>query len=302
MLWPEYSWNRRDVKKILAKKSNNIDCAIIGSSHVYQVSSVRKNKSLTNICESITNLGVDGGTFEDFLALSYELINKKQKPNTIVFGITPWALDFYRDKRWGRYGDSYYSMKEILTENKIEQNSKDVFDWSYLVNLINPLYFLQSIEQVGKKELKINEAPVFEHSIGLDTLVMLADGSIISRSKSITNSKTTRIPVGGTVYKIRPGSVYSEVAIALFTKLVRKLNESGINTVILMTPYHHNVWLNNNPTKKVLLEVEARIRKLGSVLGIDVLGSYNPEKNGCSPDEFFDHMHAKDSCLSKIAN
>jgi len=296
LLWPKHSWNQRDLVSSLAQKDVAVDCAVIGSSHVMQVSSVRKNASIRNLCSTIINLGVSGGTLEDYLALSYMLSNKKQKPGTIVFGVDPWALDFNKDSRWERYRDSYYSMKEILEPDNINRDKGRFTRWKYIKNLINPSYFLRSIKQPERKDLFINEAPKFNHAVGIDAPVFLPDRSIIYSNTYIADSNASRIPVGGTKYKIRPEPVpnYSEVAIALFSKLVRKLNKAGINTVILMTPYHHNVWADmNSVTTKALLEVEPRIRKIGRDLGIKVLGSYNPDVIGCTPDEFNDFMHAK---------
>ena len=42
--------NERDAKKAIAMFSEDVDCAIIGSSHVMQISSFREDKSLTKYC------------------------------------------------------------------------------------------------------------------------------------------------------------------------------------------------------------------------------------------------------------
>ena len=139
LLWPGDSWNIRDIKKSFAQNKTTIDCAVIGSSRVVQISSYRENKSLTNLCDSISNIGVAGGALEDYLALSYELINKKSKPRTFIFGIDPWTLDFGQDERWERhYRDSYYSMKNTINPNSnVKENNR--LSWlKYIANLINP--------------------------------------------------------------------------------------------------------------------------------------------------------------------
>lgn len=301
LLWPNDSWNERDIKSSLAENSVNIDCAVLGSSQAMQISSFRKNASLKRLCNSIINLGVSGGTFEDYLAMSYELIQKKHKPNTIVFSIAPWSLDFHRDSRWDRYKNSYFLMKKMLLSDDTDFNEDGVSRNKYLINLINPSYFIRSINQVGKSAIEIKQAPIFNHSKGFDTPVFLPDGSHIYSKAHISNSVPLNIPVGGSSYKIKPGPQFSEHAISLFEKLITRLHQEGINTILVMTPYHHNVWADSKSiTVNALMEVEPRIRKLGRKLNITVLGSYNPDAVGCKPDEFFDFMHAKDSCLSKI--
>ena len=54
--------NERDRKKSLAMFSKDADSATIGSSHVMEISSFAKTKSLTKYCKSMINLGVSGGT------------------------------------------------------------------------------------------------------------------------------------------------------------------------------------------------------------------------------------------------
>ncbi len=302
LLWPNNSWNERDIKSSLAKSRVNIDCAIIGSSHAMQISSFRKNSSLTGFCRDILNLGVSGGTIEDYLAMSFILLNKKQKPNTIVFSVDPWSLDFRRDSRWERYKDSYLSMKRmLLLSSDADSSVKSESTGKLLLNLINPSYFVRSINQIGMPKHEIKQAPFFKLEDGINDPVFLPDGSLIYSNEYILNSATSKIPIGGGDYKIKPRSQISENAINIFEKLLKILNNEGISSIIVMTPYHHNVWVDNKSiTVKALMEVEPRIRELGRKIGVKVLGSYNPNTIGCVPDEFYDYMHAKDSCLSKI--
>ena len=303
LLWPNDAWSERDIKSSLAEKITNIDCAIIGSSHAMQISSFRENASLKYLCSSIVNLGVSGGTLEDYLAMSYKLISNGHPPKTIVFAVDPWALDFNRDIRWRRYKESYFSMKQMLNRNNTTQVNEVFSRWKYITNLINPSYFLRSIKQIGRKGHKIIEAPVFDYSIGIENPVFLPDGSLVYSKSYIVNAKSPALPIGGGNYKIRDGSQVSEKAVKIFGNLIKDLNDKGISTVLVMTPYHNSVWVNvNSITTKALIEVETRIRKLGRDLNVKVLGSYNPQNIGCNPDEFYDHMHAKDSCLSKIVN
>ena len=94
LLMPEHTWNERDIKKALAEYPINYDCAIVGSSHLQPISSIRQNKSLVSICPSMKNLYVSGGTLEDYLAMSNIILkNKDFLPKTIVFGIDPWSLN-----------------------------------------------------------------------------------------------------------------------------------------------------------------------------------------------------------------
>jgi hypothetical protein len=45
--------------------------------NLQKISTVRKNKSLSKFCGSIKNLGVSGGSLEDYLAISNIVLNNK---------------------------------------------------------------------------------------------------------------------------------------------------------------------------------------------------------------------------------
>ena len=172
-------------------------------------------------------------------------------------------------------------------------------------------YFLRSTEKINQQKMSTaktqmstgssKEAPPFDFSKGIGAEVTLPDGSFVYKKEFIENNTPPKVSVGGSTYKIKPGSQISEEAVDLFSKLIRRMNMIGINTVLFMAPYHPNVWTDKTSTE-ALIEVEERVRKLGKDLNIKVLGSYNPDNIRCNPDEFYDDMHARDSCLSKITN
>ena len=231
------------------------------------------------------------------------MINRKRKPNTFIFGIDPWTLNFRQDERWEVfYKDAYYAMNNMVTSNDIVQENNSLSWLKYIANLINPYYFFRSVKQIGRDDFVIKEAPEFDCSNGIDSPVLLPDGSVIYSNKKISDANQNQIPKGGINYRLG-GQPFSEGAIELFSDLVKHLNKAGISTIIILTPYQHNVWADKNSiTVKSLITVESRVRKLGKAIDITILGSYNPNTIGCTPDEFFDFMHAKASCMSRIKN
>ncbi|BHH82670.1 hypothetical protein [Desulforhopalus sp. 52FAK] len=311
IITPKNTWNERDMKRSLARWNGEIDCIVIGSSRVLQISSQRENKSLTHVCGSLLNLGVSGGTLEDYLALSFEVMQRETKPKKIIFGVDPWALNFKNDARWQEYELSYNNMIASLGKSNLRIIDKFYIKWKLFSNLINFEYLLLSLETIiSEKSLKtlnampqITEAPQFDLSVGIEAPVTLPDGSHIYSRQYIIRNAPPKVRIGGENYKIRQGRQVSEDAVELFSKLVKRLKMLEIDTVLLLTPYHQNVWVDENSlTSKAMQEVEARIKQLGTDLNLKVLGSYSPQKIGCRPDEFYDFMHTKDSCLAKIKN
>ena len=60
----------------------------------------------------------------------------------------------------------------------------------------------------------------------------------------------------------------------------------------LETPNSLNVY--------AMKKTEAVVLRMAKELGIKVIGSYKPEVFGCKSDEFYDFMHAKAACLSRL--
>ena len=306
-------FKERQIKQALARQANDINCAVIGSSHIMQVSLIEEHKSLNNICESLLNLGVSGGTLEDYLALSNELLIRDNPPQIIIFGVDPWSLDFQRDVRWQEYKESHDEMIAYLDNSRIRIYLNSIHSrWQLLTNLINVEYFLLSVEtwkssdQVSDPtfEFDIEPAPLFNIDAGYKDAVILPDGSLVYSAEYIVNHTPPTVRIGGDGYKIElDAQQFSEEAIAVFFDLVQTLNDNGIQVYLLMTPYHHNVWVDEESiTTKALIEVESKVIELGANLDVKVLGSFDPIKVGCSLDEFYDDMHARRSCLAKIKN
>ena len=292
---PKNTLNERNLKKTLAKYPIDYDCAIIGSSHVMQVSTVRKHNSLQDLCSNMKNLGVSGGSLEDYLALTNIILNnKKHLPKTIVFGIDPWSLKLNQDIRWSEYKQDYFDMRNKLL---LSNESTSFVDKSLIFNLINLQYFKRSLGVLFTGEILYNPIQVSEfiYSNGLKSPVTLPDGSHIYASEYIKNARQSINKISGShSYKIVKGKFYHPHAVNLFKKLITHLKEREINVVLLLTPYHYKVWsVESQPIVEVMKTVENKIRSLAESLEIQVIGSYNPNAVGCLPDEFYDAMHAK---------
>jgi len=299
-------FNRRPAKKALAEYPINYDCAVIGSSHVMQISPKRQNKSLTSICSNIKNLGVNGGTLEDYLAMSNIILkNTKFLPKTIVFGIDPWSLNFGRDKRWFQYEQDYFEMKNklFLKPSSTQQNNKNNSSKDLLINLFN-LQYLERSWREARTQIAITPASKFNHNSGLTLPVTLPDGSHIYSSKYIEEAKNSiKTTSGRDNYKIVNHSFYQDNAIKTFKKLILHLMDSKINIVFVLTPYHHRVWGHTDqPIIKAFNIIEDKVHDIAKQYKIKVIGSYNPNNVGCLENEFYDSMHPSDICLMKLEN
>ena len=314
ILFDNSVWNMRDIKQALAKNNNDADCAIIGSSRIMQISSERPTKSLSKICPKITNLGIPGTSLEDYLIASKNILRNSKPPKTILIGIDPWIFILNRDKRWRRYKNDFFLMKDELEENlKISstQNYEKVsFNIALISNLINYDYFSKSIKLILSKNNKfIEHAPVFDYKKGLDKPVLLSDGTGIyaknyqEKSKSIKISGVYNYDIGGiSKTKYDEGQWYQEKALKLFVNLINYLKED-FNIIFILTPYHPAVWeIEDQTLVKAMKNIELKTHEIANSLNVKVIGSFDPNHINCTKEEFFDPVHPKDTCLSKLEN
>jgi hypothetical protein len=292
-------WNLRDTKHELALHSNSVQCAVIGSSHVIGISSIGEKTSLSDNCSTLINIGVPGASLEDYLALSETILQNKNPPKIIVFGVDPWALNFNRDVRWKRYSQKYLAMITKLvggsSYNPTNANLEP------LLNLINREYFLRSLSLIGSKKNRLIElAPKFDQQVGVENMVILPDGSIIYSAERIREINSAEI-TGIHEYKIINGQWFHEQAVELFTLLVNFLQQQEFKIIFALTPYHPKVWnLKEQSVVSAMKAVELKIHEIAKSTGVQVIGSYHPGKIGCKADEFNDAMHASSTCLDKL--
>jgi hypothetical protein len=311
ILMKNYVWNERDIYLNLAKYNNDAECIILGSSQIIQISSLRKNKSLTNTCDSLVNLGVSGAVLEDYIVLSQSILENQKGPKKIIIAINAWTLNFNRDSRWLHYKNDYdRALKKIITGNEnMDKTISTTASYEILLikNLINIKYFISSLNLINsKKNYSIELAKDFNYELGTTHRVLLSDGSIISSAKDIKSRKNNNEELfnkkkwGMQNWGIIPEKWYDENAIEIFIKLVNQL-KNNFNVIFLITPYHPYVWSNEKqPAVKAMRNVELKINEIAKMVQVDVVGSFNPEKVGCDRDEFIDEIHATDLCLSKL--
>ena len=301
LAWPEGIFSDRDLAKSLSRHTDKYDCIVIGSSHIMQISSHRQTQSLKNDCTNLINLGVSGASLEDHFTLAYltYLASSKKK---LFPGIDPWTITHGKDKRWIIYRTEYFSARsKILSE--VGQESTPEVEPNKLKNLINFEYTIRSLKDLQriltKGPFKIQEVKAVEE-VGIDDPVKLPDGSLIYSSSYLRNASHTDIPEGGSPYGT-DGEVSSKEGIREYKKFLTWLQKNDVVPILLMTPYHPNVWRDPDSLNVYAMKkTEAVVLQMAKELGIKVIGSYKPEIFGCNSDEFYDFMHAKAACLARL--
>lgn len=308
-LWtPENSFDERLVAKALAEHSQRAECIVIGSSHVMQISSDRNPRSLQDICGAILNLGVSGAGIEDHFALAY-LTLRSGRPKKIILGIDPWTFAFGKDQRWSAYRDDYFQARSEILGKKGAADSKslDKSSMAKLANLINLEYTVRSVQSVAHGIwLPQGGAPTItavnnlDPAVGGDYPAQLRDGSHVYSAKYISDVSQATIPIGGLPYKT-DGILNQQNAVDAYRALLLWIRNQGVEPILLMTPYHENVWKAPLSANTVALRAtEPIVMNLAHELNGKLIGSYDPKEVGCPSNEFYDHMHPTAGCLIRL--
>jgi hypothetical protein len=299
LLWPEGMFAERELIKELTKYAEQYDCVVIGSSHSMQISSFSNSKSLMTECPELINLGASGASLEDHFVLSY--LSTKAGAKSIVLGVDPWTMTHNRDLRWLIYRDIYkMARKEVLDANTPFEGTID--QPNKLTNLLNVEYtersFLMLKRLLSKGALKITPANIIHWEVGNEDPIKLPDGSLIYSSSQNNGSKNT---ISDRIKDKTVRVISTERGVREYRELLIWLLKHNITPVLLMTPYHHNIWKRPESSMvRMMTKTEKIVLKLGKELGLKIVGSYRPEMFGCQVDEFYDYQHAKAACLSRL--
>lgn len=303
-------WNERIIKVSLAKNLNNIDCIVIGSSHVVQISSIRNTGRIGEQCTNLLNLGVSGGSLEDLAIFSYLILNNPNKPQKVFIDITPWILKFEMDSRYAMHQSYYDEMNNVLTEEKsttVSYNSK------IIKNLLNFEYFSTSLLALVNNDQSSNSSLLakkifYPHSFnyidGYTLPVILQDGSRVYSKDFIQAHKLSNSAISSSdedaSYKIL-GKIYDPKGLKYLEKIINLYLKNGIIVNFIFTPYHPVIFESKSFTPFIHMQAIEKISKnIAKKYKIKIYGSYDPKIVGCTKEEFFDAMHPTTSCLDKI--
>lgn len=297
-------WNERIVKSSLAKYSANFDCIVLGSSHIMQISQIRKVGNIQNVCPTLLNLGVSGGSIEDLTVFTSIILNNQQKPKKIFIGIDPWTFKFGMDERY-KINQHYFDQLDASITKKKKDWTRADYELLLIKNLFNLQYFAKSLLEIKQGSSVVTHLPMqepnttFSYDNGYTEPVTLPDGSHVYESEWILKQKTTPIPIGSGDYKIS-GKAYTPEAVEYFKKIVQLYHNYNIEVNFLITPYHHNVFRVQSKAVEHMALVENLVDVLSKELSCPVFGSFYPHKMNCMDNEFYDFMHPTTECLDKI--
>jgi len=275
---------RNFIKYRIKVETLSPEMIILGSSRAMQIGS-------HNSSNSVLNLSVSGASLEDILA-TWNMASTKFAPNLVLIGADPWLFNSKSGQdRWKSLEREYYSALldlEIKSEkSQTAVQKEDEFNNSFLLDFYKSIYI--------SKIKTLDESPQLINKIR-------RDGSRVYNI-SYSNDSNEKIEKNIERYALWSMDPYENSAYAemIFEKFLSRLKTSN-KVVLALSPYHPKLYQFMATKDDKFIKIENEFRYLAKKLGIQVIGSYDPEKVGCINSEFYDGMHPKSSCMRKIMN
>ena len=303
-------YERLDGRKLNEVFAKNIPEApqilINGSSRSLMVTNkiVSEGKTFYNTA----NVGAD---IVDFFTSYYIFAKEGKEPEKMIFGIDPWIFndkEYTLDKRSNKELYNEFLGEELGYENlKYEKPDKN----EKFKALIDPSYFQASIRyyQKDKSEDAAPEIIAPEDVMNRTEVIKAPDGSIIYDKKFRTYPQEVvdrqAVIQSGAIMRVDDFPEISEKYTDQFERFIEYLQAKNIEVVFYLPPYHPHVYRTaqrNTEKYHCFLEVEDYLNSTAKKYGIEVYGSYDPEKLGLTNADFYDGIHLRRESVSKILN
>ncbi len=258
------------------------EAIVIGSSRLMQASSKGTNFDLLN-------LSVSGASIEDLVAI-WELSSNKFNPDYVFLGADPWIFNANSGQsRWKSLELEYRSaVSKLGVRNDFSQSQ--IISTSSLNTVAVKFYDLINMSKIKADDdtqsfvdkIRKDGSRVYNLTYANKSLKEVERGALSYASYAMSNYQ------------------YSNEIRYILEKFVSSLKAQNRIVVLVLSPYHPNLYNLMQLQDRKYLEIENIFKEIAVTYGAELIGSYDPTKVGCSAEDFFDGMHPKDKCIEKI--
>jgi peptidoglycan/LPS O-acetylase OafA/YrhL len=279
---------RKFIKNRIIYENLKTTVLVIGSSRIMQISNDNFNKQ-------ILNLGVSGASVEDHIAITLMAL-EKFNVDTILLSADPWLFnDFANQLRWKSISEEYKnSLKSIQFKSKdynIIENKNDRKTYFFYERFLEKLYGFLNIR---KLDLTIKENQI--NNLSKDAI--LRDGKRVYANKEIKEKIKANV-IGYSMYQYKFSDEYYKIYKSFIEHLTNVHNKE---VILVLPPYYLPSYKLTIQEKPFYLDLENKFKELSKATKIKIIGSYDASSVSCYDYEFYDNLHAKDSCMKKITN
>lgn len=256
---------------------------VLGSSRLMQVST-----HSPGIAHELLNLTVSGSSVEDDLAI-WRLASAKFNPSLILIGADPWLFNVRSgQQRWQTLASDYAAAVSDLEHRQMTARTATPTK-QHSNSWLQAIYRSVNVWQIAAAD----DTPEIIDKIR-------RDGS------RVYNTVAANKPQHEVLSGLREGLVYamspyerSDTTARLFERWIRSIKTKH-KIILVLSPYHPKLYQIMETSDRKFLEIEQQFRDLSNRLGIQIIGSYDPNRVGCNSSEFYDGMHPRSSCMDKV--
>lgn len=273
---------RTFIKSRIKYENIEPEAIAIGSSRIMQASS-----KVTQL--DLLNLSVSGASIEDLVAI-WEVSSNKFNPTYVFLGADPWIFNVNSGQsHWKSLETEYGSALSKLGLATDVSHSPSVSTLSF--NSVAVKFF----DFVNQSKIRADDdTPSLVDKIR-------KDGSRVY-NLAYANKSLEEVERGAQSYISYAMSnyQYSNEVRHILEKFVSQLKAQNRKVVLVLSPYHPSLYDLMQLQDRKFLEIESIFKDIALTNGVQLIGSYDPTKVGCSSEDFYDGMHPKDKCMEKV--
>ncbi len=252
--------------------------------------------------QSFYNSGLAGASVEDYIAVTQLLEERDFIPSTMIVEVDPWSFNKNNGQiRWKSLGSEYLrgltrlnlgvSFSTRLQTLRVRRYA-GLFSLPYLQESIRWALIRSTIH--ATTETNTGEA------------IKLSDGSYAYDSQnqqlSPAEVREKAIEAVSVPYSLIGFKEIDPNLRLQFETLITSLQDQGVRVVLLLVPYHPDYYdrLIHAEQYEIISDVEAYLRDFAYENDLEIAGSYDPQAAGCSAAEYYDGLHARETCLLRI--
>jgi peptidoglycan/LPS O-acetylase OafA/YrhL len=287
--FPEMDEREFQLNRLLGIQHLEWNPLLIGSSRLMSVDP----KSLNG---KPLNLSVSGASVEDLFTLSLQG-HQASKSKSIIIGLDPWLINVDSGQdRWKSISEDFEKWRGVVYEGESLDLAKNRTDFTREHE--NPGWITGIFESVNLATYNLVPED------GTPSLVTKKrrDGSIVYSSEYLAwTDEQIRLGFSDiSNYANMRKFQSSPEKLELLRRLLSFMEINGIDVTLVLSPYHPDIYPLLLSNSIGFEEAEETFLFLAQETKTNILGSYNPELVGCQSYEFFDGMHPKESCMSRI--
>lgn len=279
---------RKFVQNRIRCEPSNPDVIVLGSSRINQISSEILHTNLIN-------LFVSGASLEDDIAIEF-LASKKFQNKTIMIGLDPWLFNSKSSQnRWKSLEREYLDAlvdfdqagSDLTPASKKKTRKKK--DSKSLFKKARSLYQFLSKSKIHAT----NDLPETRYKIRRDGSLVFPIATVSRTQKEIERGFAGLLNYSMKSYQ------FSNETKKVFERFIKKMKRNS-RVIFVLSPYHPGLYEKMKNERPVFLETEQEFRDLAKKNKVEIIGSYDPRKMDCDENDFYDGMHPKASCMTKV--